>query len=58
LEGNPSEGQLDFLFFASGTYHNGEEYVDLLTGKLELHMKVHNCHIFMHGGVLRVIKAR
>ena len=58
LEGNPSEAQLDFLFFASGTYHNGKEYVDLLTGKLELHVRVHNCHIFMHGGVLRVIKAR
>jgi len=27
---------------------NGEKYVNLLKSKLELHMTVHNCQIFMH----------
>ena len=29
---------------------NGERYVNLLKSKLELHMRVHNCDIFMHDG--------
>ena len=29
---------------------NGQKYVDLLKDKLELHMNVHNCNIFMQDG--------
>ena len=29
---------------------NGEKYVNLLKRKLELHMRVHHCKIFMHDG--------
>ena len=29
---------------------NGEKYVNLHRSKLELHMRVHNCNIFMHDG--------
>jgi len=29
---------------------NGEKYVNLLKSKVELHMRVHNCDIFIHDG--------
>jgi len=45
----PSGGQLD-VFLPPGTAMNGEKYVNLLKSKVELHMRVHNCDIFIHDG--------
>ena len=38
------------FFLPNGTTMNGQKYVDLLKDKLELHMNVHNCKIFMQDG--------
>ena len=38
------------LFLPSGTTMNGEKYVQLLSDKLQLHMQVHRCNIFMQDG--------
>ena len=37
-------------FLTSGTTMNGEKYVKALQEKLQLHMTVHHCDIFMHDG--------
>ena len=44
------QGTAGLYFLPPGTTMNGEKYVNLLKSKLELHMKVHNCKIFMHNG--------
>ena len=38
------------FFLPSGTTMNGEKYVQLLSDKLQLHMQVHRCNIFMQDG--------
>ena len=38
------------FFLPSGTTINGEKYVQLLSNKLQLHMQVHRCNIFMQDG--------
>ena len=38
------------FFLPSGTTINGEKYVQLLSDKLQLHMQVHRCNIFMQDG--------
>ena len=37
-------------FLPPETITNGEKYLNWLKSKLELHMAVHNCQIFMHNG--------
>jgi len=37
-------------FLDPGTTMNGKKYLELVKEKLELHMAVHNCEIFMHDG--------
>ena len=32
---------------------NAQQYTDLLKNKLELHMTVHNCTVFVQDGALR-----
>ena len=43
-------GTAGLFFLPNGTTMNGQKYVDLLKDKLELHMNVHNCNIFMQDG--------
>lgn len=43
-------GTAALFFLQPGTTMNGQKYVDLLKDKLELHMAVHNCTIFMQDG--------
>ena len=43
-------GTVGLYFLPPETIINGEKYVNLLKSKLKLHMKVHNCEIFMHDG--------
>ena len=38
------------FFLPSETTMNGEKYVQLLSDKLQLHMQVHRCNIFMQDG--------
>jgi len=45
---NPRKAGLFFL--DPGTTMNGKKYLELMKEKLELHMAVHNCEIFMHDG--------
>ena len=40
-----------FYFLTPGTTINDEKYVKVLQEKLQLHMTVHQCDIFMHDGV-------
>ena len=35
-------------FLTSGTTMNGEKYAKVLQEKLQLHMTVHQCEVFMH----------
>ena len=37
-------------FLQPGTNMNGANYLDLLKDKLEIHMMVHDCNVFMHDG--------
>ena len=37
-------------FLTPGTIMIGEKYVNVLQEKLQLHMTVHQCDIFMHDG--------
>ena len=43
-------GTAGLLFLPNGTTMNGQKYVELLKDKLELHMNVHICNIFMQDG--------
>ena len=43
-------GVAGIFFFPPGTTKNGSRYVELLAEKLEIHMAVHNCTIFMQDG--------
>ena len=43
-------GTAVLYFLPPGTTMNGKNYLNLLQRKLELHMTVHNCQIFMHDG--------
>ena len=38
------------FFLPPGTTMNGQKYLDLLKNKLELHMAVHKCSVFMQDG--------
>ena len=42
--------RLDSFFLLPGTTMNGQKYLDLLKNKLELHMAVHKCSVFMQDG--------
>ena len=46
-------GTAGLFFLPPGTTMNGQKYVDLLKNKLELHMAIHKCKIFMQDGVPR-----
>ena len=49
--GTMSQHGIGGLFFLpSGTTINGEKYVQLLSDKLQLHMQVQKCNIFMQDG--------
>ena len=43
-------GTASLSFPPPKTTMNGTKYVALLRSKLQLHMSVHNCSIFMHDG--------
>ena len=43
-------GTAGLFFLPNRTTMNGQIYVDLLKDKVELHMNVHNCNIFMQEG--------
>ena len=43
-------GTAGLFFLPTGTTMNGQRYLDLLKNKLELHMAVHNCTVFMQDG--------
>ena len=43
-------GTAGLFFLPNRTTINSKKYVDLLKDKLELHMNVHNCKIFMQDG--------
>lgn len=43
-------GTAGLFFLEKNTTMNGDKYLQLLKDKLELHMGVHNCSIFMHDG--------
>ena len=45
-------GTAGLYFLLPETTINGEKYVKLLKIKLVLHIRVHNCEIFIHGGAL------
>ena len=45
-----SMGTAGLYFLPPGTTMNGEKYVNLLKSKLDIHMTIHNCQIFMHDG--------
>ena len=43
-------GTAGLFFLPTGMTMNGQRYLDLLKNKLELHMAVHNCTVFMQDG--------
>ena len=43
-------GTAGLFFLPPETTMNGQQYVDLLKDKLELHMALHKCKIFMQDG--------
>ena len=43
-------GTAGLFFLPPGTIINGQKYLDLLKNKLELHMAVHKCSVFMQDG--------
>ena len=45
-----TQGTAGLFFLDPGTAMNGKKYLELMNEKLELHMAVHNCEIFMHDG--------
>ena len=53
-------GTAGLKFLPPGTAMNGSRYVDLLKEKLEMHMNIHRCTVFMHDGApchrLKVVK--
>ena len=44
------KGNAGLFFLPKGTTMNGDRYLDLLKEKLQLHMEVHECSIFMQDG--------
>ena len=45
-----TQGTSGLFFLDPGTTMNGKKYLELIKEKLESHMAVHNCEIFMHDG--------
>jgi len=45
-----TQGTAGLFFLDPGTTMNGKKYLELMKQKLELHMAVHSCEIFMHDG--------
>ena len=43
-------GTAALFFMPPKTTMNGNRYLNLLRAKLKLHMQVHRCSVFMHGG--------
>ena len=50
LDGMSVNGMARLFFLPPGMTINGQKYVDLLKDKLELHMAIHKCKIFMQDG--------
>lgn len=48
--GMSAKGTAGLFFLPKGTTMNGARYVEVLKQKLQLHMTVHNCEIFMQDG--------
>ena len=46
----PVNGTAALYFLPAGVTINGSRYVNLLREKLQLHMAVHQCSVFMHDG--------
>ena len=44
------DGTAALYFLPAGVTKNGSRYVNLLQEKLQLHMAVHQCSVFMHDG--------
>ena len=44
------KGTVVLLFLTPGTTTNGAKYLQLLKNKLQFHMNVHECTIFMQDG--------
>ena len=42
--------KLVWIFLQPDTTMNGAKYLDLLKDKLEIHMMVHDCNVFLHDG--------
>ena len=45
-----ARGTAGLYFLQPGTTMSGAKYLDLLKDKLEIHMVVHDCDVFMHDG--------
>jgi len=45
-----TQGTAGLFYLYPRTTMNGKKYLELMKEKLELHMAVHNCEIFMHDG--------
>ena len=45
-----ARGTSGICFLQPGTTINGAKYLDLLKDKLEIHMVVHDCNVFMLNG--------
>jgi transposase len=45
-----AKGTAGLFFLPKGTTMNGARYIEVLKEKLQLHMTVHNCNIFMQDG--------
>ena len=48
--GISAKGTAGLFFLPSGTTMNGTKYLGMLKNKLEIHMNIHACSIFMHDG--------
>lgn len=48
--GMSAKGTAGLFFLPKGTMMNGAKYLEVLKEKLQLHMAVHNCDIFMQDG--------
>ena len=47
----PAHGASSLVyFFQPSTTMNGAKYLELLKDKLDMHMMVHDCNVFMHDG--------
>ena len=45
-----AKGNTGFFFLPPKTSMNGQKYLELLKEKLQFHMQVHDCDVFMQDG--------